>query len=341
MVLIERMSQFQFKFDVTSSSQARTISAPPQEEQRNKESLVSSNEKSRPFQLIDDLSTRLRKRRQERLDYVTVDLPADSLLAPLLQVQSTVTAGVDSTFDKILHDIDHQKTDIIPGVYEGGLQVWECSLDLCYYLARHFDEIFANNATSVLELGCGHGLPACLVLREGLERKRNISVMFTDYNDFVLQGVTLSNIVLNTQGMLSTKNELDTTIVDKVILGAGDWLDMSNQLRSGSLREECSSLPSNGQFDVILAAESTYTAQTARDTAALLALHLKPESGIGLVACKRYYFGVGGGSDAFREAAASLPNSNEYRLSVETLQTCDSGIGNIRDLLKLKMEKCS
>jgi hypothetical protein len=101
MVLIERMSQFQFKFDVTSSSQARTILASPQEEERNEESLISSNEKSCPFQLIDELSSHLKKRRQERLDYVTVDLPADSLLAPLLQVQSAVTAGVDSTCDKI------------------------------------------------------------------------------------------------------------------------------------------------------------------------------------------------------------------------------------------------
>ena len=150
------MDQFQFKFDLsstdnasvttTTTSEAQTIST-LQEEQRDKESLISSNEKSRPFQLIDNLSSRLRERRQERLDYVTVDLPADSSLAPLLQVQST--AGIDSTSDKILQDIDQQKTDIIPGVYEGGLQVWECSLDLCHYLARHLDEIFANNGTTL------------------------------------------------------------------------------------------------------------------------------------------------------------------------------------------------
>ena len=165
--------------------------------------------------------------------------------------------------------------------------------------------------------------------------------MFTDYNDFVLHGVALSNIVLNTQGMLTTTNEFDATLADSIILGAGDWMDMSNQLCSGTLREECSSVPGNGRFDVILAAESTYTAKTARDTATLLARHLKPESGIGLVACKRYYFGVGGGSEAFRQAAASLTNSNEYRLYVETLHTFDSGVGNIRELLQVKCIRSS
>lgn len=28
------------------------------------------------------------------------------------------------------------KTDLIPGVYEGGLKTWECSLDLAYFLMQ-------------------------------------------------------------------------------------------------------------------------------------------------------------------------------------------------------------
>lgn len=117
-------------------------------------------------------------------------------------------------------------------------------------------------------------------------------------------------------------------------------MDMSKQLTSGTLQQESPFLPSDGRFDVILAAETAYTAESAWETALLLARHLKIESGIGLIACKRYYFGVGGGSDAFREAATSqrinVEDEGEYGLSVETIQIYDNGVGNIRELLQVK-----
>jgi hypothetical protein len=128
-----------------------------------------------------------------------------------------------------------------------------------------------------------------------------------------------------------------------IVMGAGDWMEMSEQLMSGVLQQVYTTLPSSGRFDVILAAETTYTSESAIDTAVLLARHLAFGSGIGLVACKRYYFGLGGGSDAFREAASSQriiatdrQSSIEYRLSIKTLQVYDNGIGNIRELLQVK-----
>ena len=44
----------------------------------------------------------------------------------------------------------------VTGVYEGGLKIWECSIDLAAFVASGVD--FQN--LNVLELGCGAGLPA-------------------------------------------------------------------------------------------------------------------------------------------------------------------------------------
>jgi predicted nicotinamide N-methyase len=241
---------------------------------------------------------------------------------------------------EILQNIESLKTDIVPCVYEGGLKVWEGSIDLCRYLAIHWQEILPSGG-KVLELGCGHGLPGCLLFREGLRWDKDVSVMFTDYNDFVLRGVALSNIVLNTRTLAAIENlSIFEAVTGRIVMGAGDWMGMSEQLMSVVVQQEHTSLPINGRFDVILAAETTYTSESAKDTAILLARHLIPGSGVGLVACKRYYFGVGGGSDAFREAASSQgiihATDGQSSLSIETVQVFDNGAGNIRELLMVK-----
>ena len=43
-------------------------------------------------------------------------------------------------------------SDLVSGVYEGGLKIWECSLDLVHYIINN-SEIFKGKR--VLELGCG------------------------------------------------------------------------------------------------------------------------------------------------------------------------------------------
>ena len=239
------------------------------------------------------------------------------------------SSGIDSS----LLNVETNQTDIVPGVYEGGLKVWECSIDLCNYLATHSDLLMPRYC---LELGCGHALPACLILRESLKKNFESIVMFTDYNDFVLKGVTIANIALNTK----TKNGVNPTdiIAKHAVLGYGDWIDMSKQLCDST--HGISQLPLNGRFDLILAAETTYTTTSAQETAMLLARHLVPETGVGLVATKRYYFGVGGGSDALREAARKklvVVNQLNYLVHIETVQVYEDGTSNIRDLLKVTL----
>ena len=59
---------------------------------------------------------------------------------------------------------DPYSKDIIPGVYEGGLKVWECTIDLLKYIVSHSDLIKNKH---ILELGCGHGLIGIGALKLG------------------------------------------------------------------------------------------------------------------------------------------------------------------------------
>lgn len=64
-------------------------------------------------------------------------------------------------------------SDLLSGVYEGGLKVWECTFDLLNYLEG---EGVCFGGASVLDLGCGAGLLGIFALLKGAT-----SVVFQDY----------------------------------------------------------------------------------------------------------------------------------------------------------------
>ena len=67
--------------------------------------------------------------------------------------------------------------------------MWECSLDLVDYIKQHPD--FIKNKT-VIELGCGQGLPGVMALKYGAEH-----VCFQDFNQEVLDKATVKVIQQN------------------------------------------------------------------------------------------------------------------------------------------------
>jgi hypothetical protein len=88
-------------------------------------------------------------------------------------------------------------TDLVDGVYEGGLKIWEGSLDLVKYIDSHQDiirwwrkgkhsghkrRVRNQRPLKALELGCGHGIPGIYVLKS----PNRWSVFFSDFNEDVL-----------------------------------------------------------------------------------------------------------------------------------------------------------
>jgi len=59
-------------------------------------------------------------------------------------------ASTEEDGDNMIATAVLQQTDIIPGVYEGGLKTWECSIDLVKYLSEQPNELFENK--SVVEV---------------------------------------------------------------------------------------------------------------------------------------------------------------------------------------------
>lgn len=88
--------------------------------------------------------------------------------------------------DRLSEDADDIKSaeqndsDVVPGVYEGGAKVWECTQDLGDYLTALNDngcaviDEFVNE--TVLDLGCGAGLLGIMALKIGAS-----TVHFQDY----------------------------------------------------------------------------------------------------------------------------------------------------------------
>ena len=54
--------------------------------------------------------------------------------------------------EKLFDSSESGASDLLPGIYEGGLKIWECAVDLARLLEQ--EEI---DGKCVLELGCGAG----------------------------------------------------------------------------------------------------------------------------------------------------------------------------------------
>ncbi|PAV56212.1 hypothetical protein WR25_01289 [Diploscapter pachys] len=163
---------------------------------------------------------------------------------------------------------DISKSDLTPSVYEGGLKVWECALDLCNYVEQEKD---ALSGKTVLELGCGAGLPALMALKLGAPK-----AVFQDYNRFVLECFTKKNV------------ELNGISQERVEFVGGPWSETKNLVEEKS-------------FDFILTTETIYS-EDHYGTLLDLFNYALADSGIILLAAKTYYFGVGGSVAAFLDA---------------------------------------
>ncbi|XP_037563784.1 histidine protein methyltransferase 1 homolog [Dermacentor silvarum] len=161
--------------------------------------------------------------------------------------------------------------DIVPSVYEGGMKVWECSVDLAEYIEN---QLSIDDEAKVLELGCGAGLPGLVACLKGA------SVDFQDYNKQVLDLITIPNAFAN----------IGARVKKRCHFFAGDWSALVDNI-----------LPA--QYDFILTSETIYNTASYQSLIAVLKKAIK-HTGIVLVAAKTCYFGVGGGTRLFEDALA-------------------------------------
>ncbi|KAJ4470593.1 hypothetical protein C8J55DRAFT_563921 [Lentinula edodes] len=110
------------------------------------------------------------------------------------------TERIGASVDPRLQFLD-TPSDLVPGVYEGGMKTWECSLDLVDYLHASLKDGDLEGKR-VLELGCGTGIPSLYLLQKifsspstesALERS---AIHFQDYNPSALELVTFPNVLL-------------------------------------------------------------------------------------------------------------------------------------------------
>jgi methylase of polypeptide subunit release factors len=230
--------------------------------------------------------------------------------------------------------------DVLTGVYEGGFKVWECAIDLIQYLHLNGNsQLWAN--TTVLEAGCGVGLPAIYALQQCAK-----TVFFQDLNVEVLKKSTQAAVALNSR----TKEELTkwcgcptkdgTFIAGNAQYIAGDW---------DSWTSCCSE--SNG-VDIILSTDTLYAKPQIKKLTRLIhrllrrapsANDSKAESlpfPCAYIAAKRYYFGTDGGTYTFEQLLQSMPPVVEAGsddklvvLSTKTVHSIQDNASNIRDIL--------
>ena len=117
------------------------------------------------------------------------------------------------------------------GVYEGGLKVWECSLDLVKFI-KELPTLVKDKV--VLEIGCGQGLPGVMALKCGAS-----SVIFQDFNAEVLEKATAQVVLKNFVGQ-------EEAVKPRVKMLPGSWEEL---LTDESVR---------GIVDVVIMSETLY-----------------------------------------------------------------------------------
>ncbi|XP_078599976.1 histidine protein methyltransferase 1 homolog [Branchiostoma floridae x Branchiostoma japonicum] len=245
-------------------------------------------------------------------------LPAREVTVSFSEVpQPTATSGLTLEGGEVLSYVtcpeskclegSTSESDLIPNVYEGGMKIWECSVDLVQYLS---EIAYPWTGKNVLELGCGAGLPGILALTKGAGK-----IHFQDYNEEVLQTVTIPNVSLN-RG----------TGVDaaRCKFFAGDWSGVQKLLT-----EEFKS--TSDKYDVILTSETIYNTASYQKLHDLMKSVLAP-NGTVYLAAKTHYFGVGGGTRLFEEFLRK-----EDVFSSEVCKVYSEGVN--REILKIEMKK--
>lgn len=243
----------------------------------------------------------------------------------------------------------------MPGVYEGGYKLWEGAADLARFMhaeATKAEGAFAAaeergempavaresaaaaaavpplGGARVLELGCGHALPAIVAAHHGAA-----SVTLQDFNAEVLAEATAPAVLANEDCFASDEC--------RVRYLAGSWEAALAELRpagaiSAAVAQDAAPEPAihRRAYDLVLGSELWYAERSMRTLATLVSEALADGStACALIAGKAHYFGVGGSARGF-EAAARAEG-----LEHEVVWRKADGASNVREIIRLRRRR--
>ncbi|XP_050417971.1 histidine protein methyltransferase 1 homolog [Patella vulgata] len=255
---------FKFNFNTSEENQdcfGETTSEDEETKNKEKREVIKHTEEI----FVDNVSPKISENIKVIKQMFNKDVEI-RLIDPSL-AEETVCSQLNSESD--VATAVNQQSDLIQGIYEGGLKVWECGIDMVNYLISNQINIQDKN---ILELGCGAGLPGIYSVLNGAK-----VVDFQDYNKEVIEEFTIPNVSLNQQHEVKCHCRYI----------AGDW---------GSL----SSILTQYKYDIILTAETIYNIDNYNKLVSVFDQLLK-EDGVIYIAAKSYYFGVGGGTRQFEQ----------------------------------------
>ena len=281
-------ASFQFNFFKSEESEMESEAASGISERKE----LDSFEWIVPVETIEKIKT-------------TADLESEQVLCLFKRKYSSILHDLKGSSESELTKIT-EDSDVIPNQYEGGLKTWECSIDLLHFLTEEHGPV----ASRVLEIGCGSGLPGIFCYNQFIQSNSLADRLFVfqDFNQNVLETVTLPNILLNAP---------DANL-DHLKFIYGDW--------NGLIRK----LPKKS-FDLILTSETIYRTESYEILLKIFSHSLKtaPEARI-LLAAKDYYFGLGGSVNQFINVAVAKG------WNVQVLKHFTEGVP--RSILQLKRQ---
>ena len=137
-------------------------------------------------------------------------------------------------------------------------------------------------------------------------------VWFNDYNEDVINEITIPNTLINEPANGATAKFF-----------SGDWQSFEEKFLVKEIKSE------ELKFDLILTSETIYNEENHRKLVSIFRNYLKKDGEV-LVAGKTFYFGVGGGMRQFENVL------KQEKLDCSQVKTFYSGVK--REIMKVKLK---
>ncbi|XP_074078078.1 histidine protein methyltransferase 1 homolog [Macrotis lagotis] len=261
-----------------------------------------------------DIPKDLKKVIENKVTEVIPDLQHGNLSVVKMTLLKDNSCGED-----IISKSLSSHSDLITGIYEGGMKIWECTFDLLAYLT---DEEVQFAGKRVLDLGCGAGLLGIIALKGKAKE-----IHFQDYNSTVIDEITIPNVIVNSnfeceddeisEPDLKRRRNANPAqqLLSKCRFFSGEWYEFSKLVLS--------SKKDFAKYDIILTSETIYNPSYYSPFHQTLS-NLLDENGQVFLASKAHYFGVGGGVHLFQKF---IEERNVFE--TRTLKIIDEGLKRI------------